>query len=31
MLKVKNDKAGINSRVEGKMVIFRIKDSKVIM
>ena len=30
MLKVKKDKAGINLRVKGKMVIFHIKDSKVI-
>ena len=30
MLRVKNDKAEINPRVKGKMVIFHIKDSKVI-
>ena len=30
MLRVKNDKAGINPRVKGKMIIFHIKDSKVI-
>ena len=30
MLRVKKDKAEINSRVKGKMVIFQIKDSKVI-
>ena len=30
MLRVKNDKVGINPRVKGKMVIFQIKDSKVI-
>ena len=30
MLRVKKDKAGINQRVNGKMVIFQIKDSKVI-
>ena len=30
MLRVKNDKTRINSRVMGKMVIFQIKDSKVI-
>ena len=27
---MKNDKAGINQRVKDKMVIFQIKDSKVI-
>ena len=31
MLRVKKDKAGINPRVKGKMVIFQIKDSKVII
>ena len=31
MLRVKMDKARINSRVKGKMVIFQIKDLKVIM
>ena len=31
MLTVKMDKAGINPRVKGKMVIYHIKDSKVIM
>ena len=30
MLRVKKNKSGINSRVKGKMVIFHIKDSKVI-
>ena len=30
MLRVKKDKAEINPRVKGKMVIFQIKDSKVI-
>ena len=30
MLRVKKDKAGINQRVKGKMVIFHSKDSKVI-
>ena len=30
MLRVKNGKVGINPRVKGKMVIFHIKDSKVI-
>ena len=30
MLRVKNDKVGINSRVKGKMITFQIKDSKVI-
>ena len=30
MLRVKIDKARINPRVKGKMVIFHIKDSKVI-
>ena len=27
---MKKDKAGINPRVKGKMIIFQIKDSKVI-
>ena len=31
MLRVKMDKAGINPRVKGKMVMFQIKDLKVIM
>ena len=31
MLRVKNDKVGINPRVKGKIVIFQIKDLKVIM
>ena len=30
MLRVKKDKVEINPRVKGKMVIFQIKDSKVI-
>ena len=30
MLKIKKDKAKINPRVKGKIVIFQIKDSKVI-
>ena len=30
MLRVKKDKTGSNPRVNGKMVIFQIKDSKVI-
>ena len=30
MLRVKNDKAGINPRVKGKIVIFHIKNSNVI-
>ena len=30
MLRVKKDKAGINPRVKGKMIIFQIKDLKVI-
>ena len=30
MLRVKKDKAKINTRVKGKMTIFHIKDSKVI-
>ena len=31
MLRVKKDKVGINPRVKGKIVIFQIKDLKVIM
>ena len=31
MIRVKKDKAGINPRVKGKMVIFQIKDLNVIM
>ena len=30
MLRVKNNKDGINPRIKGKMIIFQIKDSKVI-
>ena len=30
MLRMKKDKARINPRVKGKMIIFQIKDSKVV-
>ena len=30
MLRVEKDKVGINPKVKGKMVIFHVKDSKVI-
>ena len=31
MLRVKKDKSGINPRVRGEMIIFQIKDLKVII